>query len=1153
MKRYLTLLLFVFLILPPHLVLGQFQPLLNQEHSGLMHLADTLKDDYLQRRHHALERARALGLPVVYQMEDGNLMELQYFDKQGLPVYFGTRNAEAARSVGTSQLQELGILGLFLGGRKMVAGVWDGGAVEPSHNEFGTRVSVRDGASISNHATHVAGTMIARGNNASSRGMAPEASVRSYDWNNDLSEMAAEAANGLLLSNHSYGVVLGWNWNSSTNNWQWMAHADSTRDYRFGFYSNLSRSLDQIAYQAPHYLIVWAAGNDRNDTGNGSRPGDGPYDIIGPEGVAKNVLTVGAVQKLNGPYSGPQSVRMSLFSSWGPADDGRIKPDLVGVGVQLTSTISGNGYATYSGTSMASPNVSGSLLLLQQLYHQTNARYMRAATLKGLAIHTCREAGLNDGPDYQHGWGLLDAEKAARMIIYQDDVDLFIREESLQDGQKFAMEFQADGSGEIIATLSWTDPPATPVAPAMNPTDRMLVNDLDVRIINKQTQEVFYPWTLDGKSPEAPAKPGDNILDNVERINIKAPAPGIYILEISHKGELQNGQQDFSLLLQSRQIPERKTLYWVGNSGFWNDPGNWSLVSGGTPAGFIPGKDDRLIFDSKSFAGSKDIPVVKLQDNTAAYSFQYFSPQPARIEADGNTLEVNGTFYIDPAAELTLHDLTLRLTGDKNHYVFSTGENQPSSFSIVFDGKGVWTGLHTISAGNLLFESGDLTAPNINLFAKEIVTAENYSGYLNLSGASINGLQTLKFLSSVGSVDASGSVIAFGKPQSPPQQFLVEAPGHTLHQLISQEGQLLVIGDHSFASLTAGESFYLMGNNIFGKLEILPGTAMKLAPGSVQSITGPLQISSNQAEPVSILSQGSQNARIEVLSYQKLCFDYLTIQQVDISGEALIAAGINSQADESSMGWLMVDCQDLLYPAFSYSYACAGGLTFLTDESSGKIDSWLWGIHLEDGILTQNRQHASASFPKAGIYNVSLNISNEHETREVSKEVTVRENTFTAGQISLEGNTYTSQNTAVYYQWYLDGEPIPNAIFRSFENENGLTGNFQVLLYNNVCNILSQPLVVVSTNDLQGPNERLQLYPNPALRQVNILTGQEAARFPWLHVSISDLAGRLLFSEVFQNHNQGIRINNLNLPAGMYVISVHYGTFSRSEKLMIAP
>ncbi len=107
--------------------------------------------------------------------------------------------------------------------------------------------------------------------------MAPNASLRAFDWNSDLAEMAAEAASGALVSNHSYGFARGWYGGS----WYGTPSISTQEDYKFGFYDSYAQAWDLVAYDAPYYLIVKSAGNDRNDCGDGTYPCDGPYDCIG--------------------------------------------------------------------------------------------------------------------------------------------------------------------------------------------------------------------------------------------------------------------------------------------------------------------------------------------------------------------------------------------------------------------------------------------------------------------------------------------------------------------------------------------------------------------------------------------------------------------------------------------------------------------------------------------------------------------------------------------------------------------------------------------------------------------------------------------------------------------------------------------------------
>ena len=252
---------------------------------------------------------------------------------------------------------------------------WDGGDVRTSHLELIGGVTWADDTftTLSDHSTHVAGTMVGLGAAASARGMAFGATLQAYDWGNDTSEMAAAAAAGARISNHSYGYIRGWYFNGLDWYWYGVPSLSETEDVFFGLYDGSAQSWDQVAYNAPYYLIYKSAGNDRNDTHAGghyawlggawtwttqARGDDGGalgYDSIGSQGCAKNIMTVGAVYDVSGGYVSPGSVSMSTFSGWGPTDDGRIKPDIVANGIGLVSSVAGSdtAYSSESGTSMA--------------------------------------------------------------------------------------------------------------------------------------------------------------------------------------------------------------------------------------------------------------------------------------------------------------------------------------------------------------------------------------------------------------------------------------------------------------------------------------------------------------------------------------------------------------------------------------------------------------------------------------------------------------------------------------------------------------------------------------------------------------------------------------------------------------------------------
>jgi hypothetical protein len=423
--------------------------------------------------------------------------------------------------------------------------------------------------------------------NPQARGMAYEAQIFAYEFNNDNAEMSVEASEGLIISNHSYGLRTGWDVNAGGTGWQWFGDPSVSNvfDYRFGFYDAAnSRVWDDIAFNAPYYLIVKSAGNDRTDAGDGTRPPDGPYDCLEPKSVAKNILTIGAVEHLAGNYTGPNDVVMSDFSSWGPTDDGRIKPDLSAIGVDVFSALSGgvSVYGLLSGTSMSAPNVTGSLALLQEYYAQLySGNYMRSATIKALAIHTVNEAGGHPGPDYEYGWGLLAVDKAANIITRNDGSKYMIKELNLIENDSIVFRVNADGSAPLVATICWTDIPGSPAPISLNPTRLMLVNDLDMRIYD-ENDNVYLPWILNPANPSAAATKGDNFRDNVEKIEITTPAAGEYTIVIKHKNTLRNRNQNFSPVVSAASLDlNLSTFYWIGGSGDWNNPANWSLSSGG--------------------------------------------------------------------------------------------------------------------------------------------------------------------------------------------------------------------------------------------------------------------------------------------------------------------------------------------------------------------------------------------------------------------------------------------------------------------------------------------------------------------------------------------------------------------------------------------
>ena len=506
----------------------------NYDQQALTLLEAELRKDFETNQRIAFEMAAQKGWETHMTLPNGgNALLVGVFD-DGTPKYYATYNREGAITTRANTVNTGGVAGLNLNGENMIAGVWDGGLVRESHNLLEDRVlQIDNPGSISSHATHVSGTMVGSGSqvNGQAKGMAPMAELLTYDFGADEPEMTNAAANGLLISNHSYGIA-------SSNVPLWY----------IGYYDSNARDIDRIVYNAPYYLPICSAGNDRQ---SGENPADGGYDYLTDKSVAKNNIVVAATFEVL-EYEDASDVFMSSFSSWGPTDDGRIKPDISAKGVNMYSASGGSNasYTNMSGTSMATPNVSGSLLLLQQHYNDLNGEYMLASTLRALALHTADEAGFAPGPDYRFGWGLLNTQHAAQ-VISQDGTESMIITETLDANDVYTYTFKADGTQDISATIAWTDPAANPL-PGGNEdvATPSLVNDLDLRI-SQDGGVTFLPWVLDVATPTAGATNGDNVVDNVEKIEINTPEAGDYIVRVSHKGQLLvNDSQVFSLVIE---------------------------------------------------------------------------------------------------------------------------------------------------------------------------------------------------------------------------------------------------------------------------------------------------------------------------------------------------------------------------------------------------------------------------------------------------------------------------------------------------------------------------------------------------------------------------------------------------------------------------
>jgi len=503
-------------------------------------------------------RAEAQGI-AASGVEDGQGLIITGF-RDGTPAYLQGENASAAISTGASFVRwNPGLdpaLGDTINGSEAYMTVSDVGEVfeNPEFqlpNNGGSRILHKGLGGVSpEHSTHVAGTMAAWGYTASLQGMAPRGWLRTL-INLGTSHISSW---GMATPGQQTGVI-----NPRTGNPQLKSVVGnaslgatsggvpsiSTR------YTSTSASYDISMRDYPYYMFFTSTGNS----------GSGFETLTGAWKTSKNTISIGNVSDVARDSQGVLTGGGALASnsSCGPTYDGRIKPDFVGNGDRLTSPATLTGSTEYSGTSMASPNAAGSVALLMDYVRQRlPQQYLRHPTYKALLMSTADDLG-NPGPDYRHGWGLVNVHAAAKIIRQhaESNAKRLIIEDSLSPSQTWTETYVSDGSSPIRVSIAWLDPAGT--ADTDGSRSPRLVNDLDVRLIGPGNT-VYHPYVMpyttgQGATPAfdatlftANAVTGDNTTDPMEQVRIANPAAGTYVVQVTHKGALlSNEAQQFSV------------------------------------------------------------------------------------------------------------------------------------------------------------------------------------------------------------------------------------------------------------------------------------------------------------------------------------------------------------------------------------------------------------------------------------------------------------------------------------------------------------------------------------------------------------------------------------------------------------------------------
>ena len=450
-------------------------------------------------------------------------------------------NDQSRINMGINTVENAFITGL--NGSGQIVAVGDSG-LDGDHGDFTGRLSgvtsVTPGDSSTadlsdGHGTHVACTVLGSGyrSNGGYQGVAPEADLYFQAMEDDDSgSLYSYGINSMLNSAYNAGARI------HTNSWGSQSG--------FGGYSTQSEDADDRTSTWDQYwsydgmTVLFAAGNERNDG-------------VSPPGTAKNVITVGGHKNR---YSGAPD-EMYYWSSRGPTDDGRIKPDIVAPGDYVRScksqeatsaggTWSNTWYMEYSGTSMATPAAAGSSALVREYLTEVIGRQAPQGSLvKALLILGAKDMGARDIPNNDEGWGRVDLVNS---LIPDGEVGIFVDDRSrIKSGQVIDYTFDVNTAGkEFKAVLTWSDYPGS------SSSSIQLRNDLDLELISPDGVTYMGNVFTNGRSTQGGSKDSVN---NVEVIALDSTAQGIWTIRV--KDSQHGGSrtwQPFSIAVRGHNV-----------------------------------------------------------------------------------------------------------------------------------------------------------------------------------------------------------------------------------------------------------------------------------------------------------------------------------------------------------------------------------------------------------------------------------------------------------------------------------------------------------------------------------------------------------------------------------------------------------------------
>jgi len=416
---------------------------------------------------------------------------IQSMEDPGEVENFRARTSHRAEAIG---LESANAYQLDGSGVHVSLGDYDFGTAGP-HIDFTGRLNDKSAGidNGTNHGIHTMGTVFGAGNlDPKGKGMAPGAELTYYTYPQNLFAVDNDYANdNVRITSSSFS--------NNCNN-----------------YTNFTSRVDKDMVDNPKLVHVFSAGNN-NGANCGYGAGNAWGNITGGHKQGKNVIAVANITSVD---------NIANSSSRGPAHDGRVKPDLGGVGTSVYSTQENNTYGSKTGTSMSCPGVAGTLALIYQGYKNFNGNMEPDGGLaKALLMNTADDLG-NAHVDFIYGYGRINAFRAMECI----EDDNIVMDTVTGNGSNAFDIIVPPGTKEVRVMLHWTDPQA------LANTSRALVNNLDLSVEHIASSTTYQPWVLN-PTPNAAllnstALRATDSLNNTEQFTLENPDTGLYTITV---------------------------------------------------------------------------------------------------------------------------------------------------------------------------------------------------------------------------------------------------------------------------------------------------------------------------------------------------------------------------------------------------------------------------------------------------------------------------------------------------------------------------------------------------------------------------------------------------------------------------------------------